>query len=121
MKKLTFCAAALFCMVSFCYAQQPNELKDQALDKINVASRLMNRAKDLITNSGTKQDFATAAELYRQAGELFEQASNIFKALGPDYVSQFDIDNCQKAVQTCIDSIGHIKSLLAGGSPAFRR
>jgi len=113
MKKLIALFVALFALASLCYAQgSPETLRDQAYNKIKVSSELVEKAKKLLIPGQTKENLVIAAQLFVQAGQLFEQANNALKALGKNYVSQDDINNCDKAVQVCVDAITHIKRIL---------
>ena len=72
----------------------------------------MGNAKKLLIPGQGRENLVIAAQLFKQAGQLFEQAGNIMKALGTRYVSQDDIDNCDKATQACVDAIHNIKNIL---------
>lgn len=113
MKKLIVLYVASCALAGLCYAQgSPESLRDQAYNKINVSSELVGKAKKLLVPGQSRENLVIAAQLFVQAGQLFEQAGNTMKALGIRYVSQDDINNCDKAIQACIDAISNIKRIL---------
>ena len=99
-------------LASLCYAQSPESLRDQAYNKIKVSSELMGNAKALLVPGQSKENLVVAAQLFVQAGQLFEQAGNTMKTLGGRYVTQTEIENCDIAMQSCLDAINNIKRIL---------
>lgn len=98
---LSFSAPAL--------AQDPAALKGQANTQVVTASRLMEKAMEILRQSPTAQGRDTAVSLLIEAGQMFEQSAGIYKALVPDYAGQEDVENSLRAMQVCIQKIQEIK------------
>jgi hypothetical protein len=115
-KKFLAGLIALFLMQSLCFAQQDSVqvAKEQALGKIRVAADLKQKANELLGSEITREKLITASQLYLQAGQLFEQAGNILKALGAEFASSDDVQNCDQAARSCVEAIKNIRSILQG-------
>ncbi len=122
MKKLflSLLLTSVFISGACAQTETPESVREQAYGKIKVAGELTGRAANFLVPGQSKENLATAIQLYVQAGQLFEQAGNMLKALGTDYVPQSDIDNCNNATQSCINAIGNIKRIMGetGAAPA---
>lgn len=90
-------------------AQDPAALKGQANTQVVTASRLMEKAMEILRQAPTPQGRDTAISLLVEAGQMFEQSAGIYKALVPDYAGQQDVENSLKAMQVCIQKIQEIK------------
>ena len=113
MKKLVALLAASLALSGICLAQEtPENLRDQAYNKIKSAGDLVGSAQKLLAPGQSRDNLAAALQLYVQAGQLFEQAGNMLKAVGTNYASQSDIDNCEQATRNCIEAINNIKRVL---------
>jgi len=117
MKKLcsAVLAAALIFSAPMSYAQgSPEDAVGRAFQNIEMANGLIQRASNLIQqNPRNAAGLQVARDLYIQAGQLFEQASNVFRALGPEYIKQSDIDSVNKAVQDCVAAAQRCNEYLA--------
>jgi len=95
------------------YSQEsPEAMMNQAIGNLRTASNLVERAKEVLSNNPGVDNLRTGIHLYAEAGRGFEKAAQIFAALGTDYVKQSDIDNCNKAVQSCLATIEQCKNRL---------
>jgi len=119
MKKLIASSVLMLALCANCFAQEsPEAVREQAYGKIKVAGELAGKAESFLVPGQSKENLATAIQLYVQAGQLFEQAGNMLKALGTNYAPQSDVDNCNNATRSCIDAIGNIKRAMEGAGPA---
>lgn len=111
MRRVVFLAVIFLAVqTSLSYSQQsPQAYMDQAVSNIKVAKTLVEKANSVLAGNPGTEDLKTAIYLYAEAGRSFEESARIFKALGPDYVSQSDIDGCVKAVQDCLAAIERCK------------
>jgi hypothetical protein len=119
MKKLVISFMVLMPLVLvgvFQYAgsavNSPDVLMNEAVSDINVAIKLAKQAQNILSKGMTKENIQTAIELYIQAGQLFEKSENVFRALGPGYASQEDIDNCAISKKECVDALKKLKEAL---------
>lgn len=90
-------------------AQDPAALKNQANTQVVTASRLMEKAFEILRQAPAAQGRDTAVSLLVEAGQMFEQSAGIYKALVPDYAAQEDVENSLRAMQVCIQKIQEIK------------
>ena len=115
MKKIIISFFILAMVAASAFAQEsPDSLRDKASNKINIAIQLMTRARDAIMSQKNRDNIMLAMNLYVEAGQLFEQAEGMFKALGAQYASQNDIDNCARAKGECIKAIMECRKFLQG-------
>lgn len=91
-------------------SDRPEMLRNDAIAKLKVANELTKRATAILKTAQTKEALRSAMSLYAQAGQEFDNAESIFKAIGPQYVPQEYIANCEKAKQVCLHQIQMIKS-----------
>jgi len=92
------------------YAQgsynSPEEMKEAATGKINLAREFINRAQQLLRNAPDKDNCKIAIYLYKEAAQLYDHAARMYKVLedkyyiGPEY-SQ----GARDAVQKCVDAM----------------
>jgi hypothetical protein len=111
---ITVIFALIFCAAAFADQAQDN-LKMEAYNKIKVAQEIFVRANSLLGGTPTKENLATALQLYAQAGQLFQEGGNILTYLGPSYVNPQDGENCKIAAQTCLKNIQMIRETLNNG------
>ena len=102
--------------VSACAQETPDSMRDKAMNKVNIAIQLMTRAHDAIMAQRSRDNLMLAMNLYVEAGQLFEQAEGIFKAIGPQFATQADIENCAKAKEECIKDIMECRKVLQLGT-----
>ena len=109
-------ALAAFLMVSAapCRGAQdigksPDELKADAIRDVNVAMRLVKQAQEMLGEKVSKESMQVAAGLYVQAGQLFEKSEMVFRALGKNYASQDDIDQCDRFKNECLQALAGLK------------
>jgi hypothetical protein len=112
-RAVTVCAAVcIYLPITACPASaqsDPNTVRNQANNNIQVASRLMDQAASLLRGAPSKPAMKAAIDLYAQAGQLAEQATRIYEALAPQYAGPDDVENSKMMVQRCIENIQHIK------------
>jgi len=80
-----------------------------AIQKVENASHLVERAQERIRQQPTVENLQVALELYIEAGQLFEQAGKIMSALGPEYTNPEDLEGCAQALQSCLVAIEELK------------
>jgi hypothetical protein len=102
-------------------SQDPASLRNQAFTDVTVAMRLMRSADELVRKSRSPEGLQTATSLYVQAGQIFERSGAIFQKLAPDNASEMDVQNCQKGVHYCVNSIKQIQRHLAASSTSQPR
>jgi len=90
----------------------PESFKGEAFNKIKLASSLVNRAQEFIKSGLSRENLQSAIALYIEAGKLFEESAAILTNLGPNYVTQEDIDGCTLAVTDCVNAIKQCNNLL---------
>ena len=110
-------AALAVLIVPCCRAQQdlgksPDELRTNTINDVNVAIRLVKQAQDMLGAKPTKENMQAAAGLYAQAGQLFEKSEMMFKALGKNYASQDDIDQCGRLKNECLQALTSLKKAM---------
>ena len=115
MRKIIASIVLTLFVMTLAYAQQvsPDIVKEQAFNKIKIATELLARANSLLVPNQSRENLVVASQLFVQAGQLFEQSGNMLRPLVPQYASQIDVENCEKATQTCVDSISNIKDILS--------
>jgi hypothetical protein len=92
-------------------AQNPRGEFDE---QVKVGADLVRRAEDILKERQADDAMKVAVGLYAQAGQLFEHAAIGYQALGPQGATPADVENAQKAVQYCIQSIQEIKKHFRG-------
>jgi len=89
----------------------PGELREKAFQEINSAGQLMKNARALQVPGADKKDLKEAVTIYADAGEKLQRALDIMVELGPEYISNEELDNCNRAIKYCLQAIGSGKRL----------
>lgn len=92
--------------------ESPEAYRQQAYNKISVSMQLVEQARALIDERPSRQSVQSAIGLLTKAGQGFEEAGNMMRALGPDWVPESEVAQCDQAVQDCVNFIMYLNEQL---------
>jgi uncharacterized alpha-E superfamily protein len=93
-------------------AVDPNALRAQANNDIQVAFQLVTQADSMLKGAPNREMLKAAVDIYVRAGQTAERATNTYKSLQPKYATDDDVRNSQGLMERCMASINEIKKVL---------